>query len=201
MRKEIKRNRQALKKLLDDVAATDINGAVFPLDKALEDVVRMIIKQGGSGKKLLFIGNGGSASIASHMAADFCKNAGLPALAFNDSSLLTCVSNDLGYEHVFGKPVGLFAEKGDILFAISSSGKSDNILRGVKAARNKGGTVVTLSGFDKNNPLRKLGDINFYVPCAEYGHVEIAHLSLCHCLVDVILNGRLKSPREVKARE
>lgn len=187
MRKEIRRGRQVLKKLFDDVVATKKNGTVFPLDKALEDVIRMIVKQAKSCKKLLFIGNGGSASIASHMATDFCKNANLPALAFNDSSLLTCLSNDLGYEQVFGKPLELFANKGDILFAISSSGKSRNILRGVKAARIKGAAIITFSGFKNNNPLRKTGDINFYAPSTEYGHVEITHLSLCHCLADVII--------------
>lgn len=198
MRKEIRKNRQTLKKLFDNITATNKSSILLPLDEALEYVVHTAVKQGKLGKKLLFIGNGGSASIASHMAADFCKNAGLPALAFNDSSLLTCVGNDLGYEHVFGKPISLFADKGDVLFAISSSGKSHNILNGAKAARAKGAIVITLSGFKSNNPLRKIGDINFYVPSSEYGHVEINHLSLCHCLADVIIKNRFKLLKGIK---
>ena len=122
------------------------------------------------------------------MATDFLKNAKIPALAFNDSSLLTCISNDLGYEYVFEKPVGLLARKGDILFAISSSGRSNNILNAVKKAKDKGCFIVTLSGFDRSNPLKKTGEVNFYVPSYSYGDVEISHLSVIHSVVDKIIN-------------
>jgi D-sedoheptulose 7-phosphate isomerase len=198
MKNEIGQSRRILKDLLDEIVATKKGGSQRQLDEALEHVARMIIGRTSSGRKLLFIGNGGSASIASHLATDFCKNANMPALAFNDGALLTCLGNDLGYENVFGKPLELFAGSGDILFAISSSGKSMNILRGVMAARTAGSTVITFSGFSAANPLRKAGDVNFYVPSKEYGHVEIAHLSLCHCLADAVIksgartrNGRI----------
>ena len=81
----------------------------------------------------------------------------------------------------------MFADEGDILFAISSSGKSENILNCVRAARNQGSKVVTFSGFGSENPLRRMGDINFYVPDGAYGAVEILHLSICHCILDVII--------------
>ena len=81
----------------------------------------------------------------------------------------------------------MFGDKGDILFAISSSGKSENILQAVQSARLKGCKVVTLSGFKKNNPLSLLGDFNFYVPSDSYGPVEIMHHSICHCLVNIII--------------
>ena len=136
---------------------------------------------------MILIGNGGSASIASHIATDFLKNAEIPALAFNDSSLITCLSNDLGYEYVFQKPLEMLAKKGDILFSISSSGKSENILNAVKEAKSKGCFLITCSGFNKKNPLRKLGDINFYIPSYAYGYVEIAHLVICHSVVDKII--------------
>ena len=80
----------------------------------------------------------------------------------------------------------MFIEQRDVLIAISSSGKSKNILLGVKAAQKKRAQVITLSGFKSNNHLRKMGDINFYVPSSEYGYVEITHLVLCHAVLDYI---------------
>ena len=141
-------------------------------------------------KKVVFIGNGGSAGIASHMAVDFWKNGGIKAIAFNDSSLLTCISNDYGYEHVFAKPIEAFAEADDLLIAISSSGNSPNILNGVKVAREKGLKVITLSGFKQNNKLSSLGDINFFVPSLEYGPVEVLHQFICHYILDILLKER-----------
>ena len=88
-----------------------------------------------AGNKIIFIGNGGSAGIASHLAIDFSKNGGLRALAFNDPSALTCLGNDLGYENVFAKQLEFHARPGDLLIAISSSGTSPNILSAVKEAR------------------------------------------------------------------
>src|SRR3989338_10285965 len=98
----------------------------------------MVIKHARYGGKLLFIGNGASASIASHMAVDFWKNAGIKAFSFNDAVTLTCLSNDYGYRHVFEKPICVFGDKKDLLIAISSSGQSENILRAAIAAKEKG---------------------------------------------------------------
>ncbi len=192
MRDAIKENRQRLKELFDSVIATNTEGVVLALDEALENSIKMIIKQAKAGGKLILIGNGASASIASHMATDFWKNAGIRALAFNDSSLLTCISNDYGYEHVFEKPIEMFADSGDVLFAISSSGKSENIIRGAQMACLKKCRVITLSGFNKNNTLRSLGNMNLYVPSSSYGHVEIIHTAICHCILDIIMIKRLK---------
>ena len=157
---------------------------------AIESAGQLAMAQTEAGRKIIFIGNGASASIASHMSTDYWKNGGMRAIAFNDAALLTCLSNDCGYENVFGKSVEMFADEGDILVAISSSGKSENILNGVYAARKQGAHVVTLSGFKPDNPLRSMGDINFYVPDEAYGSVEILHLSICHCILDVIIMDR-----------
>jgi D-sedoheptulose 7-phosphate isomerase len=154
---------------------------------AIESAGKLAMAQTEAGKKIIFIGNGASASIASHMSTDFWKNGGMRAVAFNDAALLTCLSNDCGYENVFGKSVDMFADEGDILFAISSSGKSENILNGVRAARNQEAKVVTFSGFSTENPLRQMGDLNFYVPDGAYGAVEILHLAICHCILDVVI--------------
>ena len=176
--------------MMKAILVTAGSGEVMKLEEGIERVCGLIMDQSGKGKKLMFVGNGASASIASHMSTDYWKNGGIRAVAFNDSSLLTCISNDYGYKHVFEKPIEMFADSGDILFAISSSGKSENILRGVQAAKNKGCKVVTLSGFKDDNSLRSSGDFNFFVPSMGYGPVEITHLSVCHCIIDVIIENR-----------
>lgn len=146
------------------------------------------------GRKLIFIGNGGSAAIASHQAVDYWKNGGVEAVAFNDASLLTCIGNDYGYDRVFAEPLRRFAKAGDVLIAVSSSGKSPNILRGVEAASEQGCPVLTLSGFDATNPLRTLGEINFHVPSHAYGIVEVMHLSLLHAMLDELIARRVRVP-------
>jgi len=156
------------------------------LETAFERALDLILKTKQTQRKVIFIGNGGSAAIASHQAVDLWKNGGIRAIAFNDSSLLTCISNDYGYEHVFEKPIEMFAESGDVLIAISSSGRSENILRAVDQARAKGCSVITLSGFRPDNPLRRKGHLNFYVSSDSYGFVEISHLTVCHYLADRI---------------
>ena|SRR3989338_4398046 len=168
-------------------------GKSMSLELGLEEAVKMVSTQANKRKKIIFIGNGGSAAIASHQSVDYWKNGGMRAIAFNDTSLLTCIGNDYGYPFVFEKPIEMFADDGDVLIAVSSSGKSDNILNGVKMAKKKGLTAITMSGFKSDNPLRSLGDINFYVPAptGAYGFVEIAHLTLCHCIVDAIIDRNL----------
>lgn len=162
------------------------------LTVGIETACGLIEEVRGEKKKVIFIGNGGSAGIASHMAIDLWKNGGIKATAFNDSALLTCLSNDYGYEHVFSKPIETFAEAGDLLIAISSSGNSLNILNGVKAARAMGLKVITLSGFKPDNKLSILGDINFYVPSMEYGPVEVLHQFICHYMLDIYMKERGK---------
>lgn len=137
--------------------------------------------------RIYFIGNGGSAAIASHMAADWSKNGKFRALCFNDPALLTCLANDLGHENGFAVAVDRFCHGQDLLFAISSSGQSNNILNAVKVANLRGMSVVTLSGFNPDNPLRKLGEANFYIPSSEYGIVEIGHLAICHAILDRLI--------------
>lgn len=144
----------------------------------------------GTTGKIMFVGNGGSMGIASHLAIDFTKNGGVPAIAFSDPAALTCVSNDLGYDQVFSRQIEVHGQKGDLLVAISSSGQSMNILNAVRAARIKGCDILTLSGFNPDNPLRKEGDINFYVPSSEYGIVEIAHMTIIHSILDIMMGWR-----------
>jgi D-sedoheptulose 7-phosphate isomerase len=174
------------------IRVTDKEGEKIEFPLGIEKVGNLILSQADSGNKLMFIGNGASAAISSHMSTDFWKSCGIRAIAFNDSSLLTCLGNDFGYEYIFEKSIEMFAEPGDILVAISSSGKSENIIRGVNSAKSKECSVITLSGFKEDNPLSSAGDFNFYVPAQEYGPVEVIHHSICHCILDAIIshNGR-----------
>jgi len=201
MRNDIKIHRQKLIEFLNAVQATDQRGNMLLVEEAIENAINIILEQADKGGKLMVIGNGGSAAIASHMAIDFWKNAGIKALAFNDGALLTCVSNDHGYSHVFEKSIEMFAEYNDVLLAFSSSGNSENILRGVVAAQEKQGRIITFSGFKEDNLLRKTGEINFYVPVAHYGFVEVIHHALCHCFIDVIIQNKSKLTEKATVHE
>ena len=172
---------------ISSIRVTNQNGEILALSNGVEKTSNLILSQSNSGQKVIFIGNGGRAAISSHMAIDFWKNGGIKTISFNDGPLLTSIGNDYGYKHVFEKPIEMFADAGDVLVAISSSGKSENILLGVKAARVKGCKIVTLSGFDENNPLSFLGEFNFHVPSKMYGSVEVIHHSICHCIIDTII--------------
>jgi D-sedoheptulose 7-phosphate isomerase len=103
----------------------------------------------------------------------------------NDPAILTCLANDYGYEFVFAKQLDWHAKDGDILVAISSSGRSKSILNGVTAARRKGCRILTFSGFGADNPLRQMGDINIYVESSVYGFVELGHLAILHGVLDI----------------
>ena len=166
---------------------TDRHGAPMTLDGFFAFFVETAQATHAAGNKLMFVGNGGSATIASHMAIDYSKNGGIRAFAFNDGAALTCLGNDLGYENVFAQQIELHARSGDLLIAISSSGNSENIVRTATTALGKGCTVVTLSGFSPDNRLRGLGDWNLYLPSSEYGFMEVTHLSICHAALDLAM--------------
>lgn len=170
--------------LMSRIEATDPAGAVIPLDAAAEHATRRILETRNTGNKVVLIGNGGSASIAGHMEMDLCNRVRVRATVFNDPPVLTALANDHGYASAFERMVGLWAEDGDCLVAISSSGQSENILRAVGTGRERGCGVITFSGFRADNALRNLGDINFYVASREYGEVEVAHHALGHFLTD-----------------
>ena len=189
--REIRLYFTTLSDYLTQAAVTSASGQVVEMADAVNKVMELAREAHASGNKLIFVGNGGSAAIASHMATDYSKNGDVRSLALNDSSMLTCLGNDLGYERVFAKQIELHARTGDLVIAISSSGRSANILNAVKAARAGKCTVVTFSGFTADNPLRGLGDINFYIASDRYGFVEIGHLTICHAILDFICGLRV----------
>lgn len=180
--------------LLRGTVATDGEGRELPLPEGLERALGLLREACAGGGRAYFLGNGGSAANASHLATDFWKLGGLEAWAFNDSSLLTCLGNDCGFQNVFAEPLKRFARPGDAVVAMSCSGRSPNILEGVRVARERGCRVLGLSGFDPDNDLRRQGEVNLYVPSHSYGQVEVAHLALVHSLLDAHVRSGGVSP-------
>lgn len=164
------------------ISSSDRGGV--PIQTGLDEACDRLGKLRLVGAKAILVGNGGSAAIASHHANDFGRNGGLRAITFNDSALLTCLANDFGYDEAFAEALRVHADSGDVLIAISSSGKSPNILHAVLEARKLGLFAITFSGFSADNPLSTLGHLNFYVPSQSYGIVETAHMLMLHGIVE-----------------
>lgn len=146
-----------------------------------------------AGRKVIFAGNGGSAAIASHCAVDFTKNAGIRSVNFNEADLITCFANDYGYPHWLRKALEFYADPGDVVVLISSSGKSPNILEAGHFAREKGLPLVTFTGFEADNPLRQLGVINFWVDSKAYNVIEMTHQTWLLAVCDLII-GKAEYP-------
>ena len=108
-------------------------------------------------------------------------------MVFTEQPLLTALANDHGYKSVFDSPTVLWADEGDVMIAISSSGNSENILRAANKAKNNGMKLITLSGFNPDNELRKLGDINLYSASNKYGIVENVHSIIIHSITDSLI--------------
>ena len=155
--------------------------------KALVAAIALVKATRTRKKKIILVGNGGSSAIAEHMAIDLTKNAGLRAIAISGTPMLTTFANDFGYDKVYQKGVEAFGDAGDVLIAISSGGTSRNILNAVAAARARKMKVITLSGFDADNPLRKTGDVNLWVSSRAFGYVEMVHNLLIHYINDAII--------------
>ena len=154
---------------------------IFEKILKIKDVLLNIKKKN---KKVLIFGNGGSAAISSHVSVDLTKNTKIKVFNFNEADLLTCFANDYGYERWVEKTIDFYADKGDVVILISSSGKSQNMLNACKASRRKKiSKIITFTGDKKNNPLSKLGDINLWVDSNVYNHIENTHqvwlLSIC----------------------
>jgi D-sedoheptulose 7-phosphate isomerase len=169
------------------MAVTDRTGAALPTADGVAQWVSMTRGAHDGGGYLYIVGNGGSAGMASHMAADACKNGHLRAMSFSDIALLTATANDLAYDQVFSLPLERLARPGDLLIAISSSGNSPNIVRALETSRTIGLRAVTLTGMGADNRARTLGDLNFYVPLSRYGWTESAHQVILHYWFDQYL--------------
>ena len=166
-----------------ETIAETING-IDP--EALERAAAMVRQAHDSGKKVILAGNGGSAAMASHVAVDLTKAAGIRAINFNEADLLTCFANDYGYEHWVDRALGFYADPGDLAILISSSGASQNMLNGAEQASAMGLAVISLSGFSPDNPLRRLGDLNLWAASDSYNIVEMTHHVWLLAIVDYL---------------
>jgi len=153
----------------------------------LEQAASMVWATHKAGKKIIVVGNGGSAAMASHVAVDLTKAAGIRAINFNEADLITCFANDYGYEHWVEQALETYADSGDLAILISSSGKSQNILNAAEKANEMGLSVITVSGFLTDNPLRKLGDLNLWVDSTEYNIVEMTHHVWLVAIIDYLI--------------
>jgi len=170
--------------VITSTQVTDSSGDSRDIEASFQhmlDLLRDLRRRKGS---LYLVGNGGSAAVASHSVTDFLNVARLRAMTLHDSSLITCMANDYGYENAYARILATLAQSGDMLIAISSSGKSPNIHNAVTKARELGASIITLSGFTSDNTLRALGDLNFWLDSRDYGMVEIGHQFLLHNIAD-----------------
>ena len=154
----------------------DIFKSISKIDNnSLLDIANKITKANNDSGKIIIVGNGGSAAIASHVSIDLTKAANIRSINFNEASLLTCFSNDYGYEHWVSKAIEFYANKNDLVIFISSSGQSKNIINGAIKAKELNLPLITLTGFKGNNPLKEMGDINLWVDSSSYNIVETTH--------------------------
>lgn len=153
------------------------------LDEAVE-VIKDVSSDGG---KIIVSGNGGSAAIASHVAVDLTKSSGTRAINFNEADLITCFANDFGYEHWLEEALKAYADPTDAVVLLSSSGRSENILNAARVARDLGLNVITFSGFSNDNPLRSLGNLNFWVDSQGYNIIEMTHHIWLVAMIDRII--------------
>ena len=177
---------QSLSQLLGGLAFTYRDGTAIEQDAGFAEWVDLTLRLRERRQTVYMIGNGASASMASHFAADLAKNGRVHTQVFSDLSLITAISNDIGYDQVFAEPLRRRGQRGDLLVAISSSGRSPNILAAVDVADELEISVVTLSAKATANPLRKRGDLNLYVAAETYGLAETAHAAALHWWMDLI---------------
>ena len=147
----------------------------------------LILKKISKKNKIIIFGNGGSAAIANHFMTDIAKNTKIKCMSLTDTSLITCLTNDYGYENLNKKYIEYYGNTGDILIAISSSGESNNIINACKKAKKmKFGKIVTFTGFKKNNTLSKMGNINFWVNSNNYNLIENTHQIYLLAAIDLL---------------
>ncbi len=190
-------NVEQISRLLLMLSIRNISGTQLEIDEGFKRWRDMTIKLRSQAGTVYLIGNGASASMASHFAADLSKNARVHTQVFSDLSLITAIANDLGYENVYAEPLKCRMKKNDLLVAISSSGNSPNIIRAIDQARQQQGKVVTLSAMDEDNTLRGLGDLNFYVPAQTYGPAESCHATILHYWMDLVTENEGNDCRDI----
>ena len=177
-------------------SATVINESKASI-KEINSAVNVIVKTIEKGKKIVIFGNGGSAADAQHMAAEFVgryliERDSLPAIALTtDTSVLTGIGNDYGFEKVFARQCDALVNNGDLVIAISTSGKSPNIIEGIKTSKNKNAKIILLTG-KNNNKLKHLTDITIRIPSNETPRIQESHRIIIHIICEFVEKHFLK---------
>jgi len=176
----------------------DTSKKIIPSIDQIRKIIKIknnLIMAHKNGKKIMVFGNGGSASIASHFSVDLTKNAKVRSVNYNEADLITCFSNDYGYEKWVEMAIKFYGDKGDILIAISTSGMSKNIINGINAARKKKfKSIITFTGHNKKNSVSRLGDINMWIDSRAYNIVENIHQTWLLSIVDLIIGKKEYPP-------
>lgn len=170
--------------LLLQTQATNQYGREISLDSGARSAVDLVLEAKTYDQKIMAVGTGGGCALATQLQNDLARSLEMKAIVFDHAALLTGMIDDYGHECMYEHPIARWAENGDVLFAISSSGVSASIVRGVQAAVRNGCRIITLSGGAETNPLRCLGDLNFHVPSEGSGLVEMVHAGFLHYLTD-----------------
>ncbi len=161
------------------------DGAQIDLEDGCHAAGKLIKQTIESGSSVWWVGNGGSAAISSHLSQDMLNKLGARSFCLNDSSLMSCMANDFGYENVYVKPLELLVNPKDLLIAISSSGDSKNITGCVELALQKEMNIISLSGFKETNKLWNIKtNVSFFVPADLYGIVEVSHEAILHGVIE-----------------
>ena len=148
---------------------------------------KMILNTKNANGKIIFAGNGASASIANHASLDFTKQGNIKSINFNESAFITAFANDYGYENWLAKALEYHADEVDTVILISCSGTSPNVVNAAKFAKENGINIITFTGFLSSNPLKATGDINFWIDSKAYNIIEGIHqiwlLSICDLII------------------
>lgn len=155
-------------------------------EEALSGIADLLTGCHASGNKVMIAGNGGSAAVASHTATDLSNTAGIRAMSFNEASLITCLSNDYGYENWVAKALEFYAVQGDVVILISSSGESQNMINAANKALEMDVKIVTFSGFKPGNRLRQKGRFNCWADSCSYNLIETTHNVWLAAVIDRI---------------
>ncbi len=150
----------------------------------LRDAIKNTVEQSG---KIIFVGNGASASLCSHAATDFTKQAKITSIAFNDHNLITALSNDYGYENWVSKAIEYYVQKNDMVVFISVSGESKNLINGLKTAFKNKIKTASLTGSNPKNTLKMSSDLSLWVDSKAYNIVESIHTIWITLIIDMFV--------------
>jgi|ETNmetMinimDraft_8_1059916.scaffolds.fasta_scaffold67144_2 D-sedoheptulose 7-phosphate isomerase len=165
-----------------------ISKLLINIDTNLIDAsVKLIDNTLNNNNKIYIVGNGGSSSIASHVSVDFAKLTKVNCSTFNNANLITCFANDYGYENWVIEAIKSYSSEQDLFILISSSGTSKNIVNAAQYCKKNNIDLITLSGFNPNNPLSQSGKINFHVASENYNFIEMTHHIILLSLVDIFV--------------